>query len=448
MKYPEKESSILEFKRELPSKQQVNKTIVAFCNMHGGKLVIGVEDSGEIIGIPEAAIDETMENLHRSAYTNCSPTIIPSIHLKRIHNKIILIIEVSEGMTKPYFITSDTIENGTYVRIGTQTVKAAPEMIRELQWQSSGKYPDEMPLYVATKEDIDLEAFEKFLLIRRENLDNIDLEKMLFHYNILIKEHNRTYPTIGGMLLFGYEPQKFLSESFVICTHFMGTEGREVVATKDCTGTLTQQYIDCISFILSRLNRKFSIEGTGPRKETLEIPEKAIREIVINALVHRNYLIRGPTKIAIYDDRLEVFSPGVFPGPIQVDYLNVGVTYIRNSVITRVFREIGHIEKLGSGFIALFDSYHKWGLPDPIVYEGVGFVKCILPRPGRTPAVFGEEQKVLQLFMLKNELKTNDVMNRLMVSRATANRYLKALVDKNLIRKVGRGPATYYSKTH
>ena len=136
MKYPEKESSILEFKRELPSKQQVNKTIVAFCNMHGGKLIVGVEDSGEIIGISEEEIDETMENLHRSAYSNCSPTVIPSIHLQRIHNKLVLIIEVSEGMTKPYFITSDTIENGTYVRIGTQTVKATPEMIRELQWQS------------------------------------------------------------------------------------------------------------------------------------------------------------------------------------------------------------------------------------------------------------------------------------------------------------------------
>ena len=447
MKYPEKESSILEFKRELPSKQQVNKTIVGFCNMHGGKLVVGVEDSGEIVGIPEDALDETMENLHRSAYSNCSPTIIPSMHLQRIENKVVLIIEVSEGMTKPYFITSDTIDNGTYVRIGTQTVKATPEMIRELQWQSSGKYPDEMPLYGATKDDINREAFEKFLLWRRENLDEVDFEKMLFHYNILIKEHTRTYPTLGGMLLFGYEPQKFLSESFVICTHFMGTSGREVVATKDCVGTLAQQYSDCISFILSRLNRKFSIEGVGPRKETLEIPEKAIREVVINALVHRNYFIRGPTKIAIYDDRLEVFSPGVFPGPIQIDHLNVGVTYIRNSVITRAFREMGHIEKLGSGFIAVFDSYQKWGLPAPIVHEGVGFIKCILPRPGSSPVIVGDEQKVLQLFLLKNKVKTHDVMSHLSVSRATANRYLKALLEKNLIRKFGQGPSTYYLKT-
>ena len=251
---------------------------------------------------------------------------------------------------------------------------------------------------------------------------------------------------MGGILLFGYDPQEFISESFVICTHFLGTSEREVVATKDCNGTLLQQYNDCISFILSRLNRKFTIEGTGPRKETLEIPEKAIREVVLNALVHRNYFIPGPIKIAIYDDRLEVFSPGVFPGPVQVDHLNIGVTYIRNNIVTRVFREIGHIEKLGSGFLILFETFHLWGLRTPIVHEGVGFVKCILPRPGLLPLREGVEQKILQLFFIQHKVKTHDVMRNFSVSRATANRYLNALLKENLIFKFGSGPSTYYSK--
>jgi ATP-dependent DNA helicase RecG len=167
----------------------------------------------------------------------------------------------------------------------------------------------------------------------------------------------------------------------------------------------------------------------------------------MNALIHRNYFIKGPIKIAIYDDRLEVFSPRVFPGPIQIDHLNVGVTYIRNSVITRAFREMGHIEKLGSGFLVLFSSYRKMNLPEPLVHEGVGFVKCILPRPGRIQEVLGEEQKILQLLMLKNEIKAHDVISQLSVSRATANRYLKVLLEKNLIRKFGHGPSTYYRRS-
>lgn len=449
MKYPEKESSTVEFKRDLPTKNQIIKTVIGFCNMYGGKLIVGVDDSGEIIGLPEEKIDQLMEDLHRSIFASCSPTVIPSIHMQRIDNKILLIIEVSEGMTKPYFLASVGVDDATYLRIGSQTVKANQAMIHELKWQSFGKYPDEMPVHAAKHDDIDYEGFEKFLLLRRESLDDIPIEDMLYHYTILTKEHMRSYPTLGGMMLFGKEPQRFFSEAFIICTHFLGTSGRDVVATRDCTGRLAEQYRDCISFILSRLNRQFVIEGTGPRKETLEMPEKAIREVVINALVHRNYLIPGPIRVSIYDDRLEVFSPGTFPGPIQLDHLLIGVTYIRNSVITRAFREMGHIEKFGSGLITLFNSYEEWGLARPLVHEGPGFVKCILPRPTVSAGVMGvegEEEKLLQFFFLRTEVKTQDVMSYLSVSRATANRYLSSLLQKHLIRKHGQGPSTYYSK--
>lgn len=447
MKYQKQESTTLEFKRELPAKQQIIKTIIGFCNMYGGHLIIGVGDDCEIVGVDENHIEELIEEINRSIYASCTPTIIPSLHTERIDDKLLLVIEVSEGMTKPYFISVLGKQEGTYIRIGTQTVKATAQMLQELDWQSLGNYPDELPVYSAHLDDIDQIEFKAFLSSRKVKEIDPNIEELLFHYNIVRKEHNRVYASRGGLLLFGKEPQKQLSEAFIICTHFLGNAGREVVATRDCMGSLFQQYKECMSFLLTQLNRRFTIEGANRREETLEVPEEALREVVINALVHRSYSIPGPTKIAIYGDRIEVFSPGNFPGPIQIQQLTMGITYIRNIIISRTFREIGLMEKLGSGFQTLFRCYEEAGLPRPTICEGGGFVKCILPRPVVGTILRPYEDPLLKLFGNIREVKIVDVMKTLAVSRATASRRLQALQSQGLITRIGQGPSTRYIST-
>src|SRR5262249_16333977 len=162
----------------------------------------------------------------------------------------------------------------------------------------------------------------------------------------------------------------------IICTHFKGVQGREAIATVDCMGTLFEQYQKSLLFLMSRLYRSFTIRGAGPREEQLEIPEEALREVLLNALVHRDYHIRGPTRIAMYDERVEIFSPGNFPGPLKPNQLEMGLTYVRNAVISRIFREAKLTEKLGTGLRILFGSYRERGLALPQVLEGNGFVKC------------------------------------------------------------------------
>jgi ATP-dependent DNA helicase RecG len=453
MKYNKKESSTLEFKREVPSKQQIIKTIIAFCNTYGGILVVGIDDDLEIVGVDENSVDQLIEDIHRSIYASCTPSIIPSLYTQRIENKILLFIEVSDGMLKPYFLSSLGKLEGTFIRVGTETVKASPRMIQELEWQSLGKYPDEMPLYGVTQEAIDLSLFDDFLKKRKGGMqpDDQDVKPLLYNYHVLTTEHGRTYPTKAGILLFSLEPQKYLSEAFVICTHYLGVSGREVIATKDCLGNLMQQYKDCIAFILSRLNHQFVIKGTHAREDVLEIPEEAIREAVINALIHRDYQISGPIKISIYDDRIEIFSPGTFPGPIETDRLTAGMTYVRNVVIARAFRAIGLVEKLGSGFLTIFNSYKQRNLVPPIVQEGVCFVKCILSRPmpsyvKKTVEEEKEESLLGPLFQTDLDITVLDVIKKLSVSRSTASRYLKNLVEKGMIEKIGHGPATRYRK--
>ena len=128
-KYPGQESSTLEFKRALPHKNQIIHTIIGFCNLFGGRLVIGVNDDGTIRGINEEKVGEIIESLEQSIYHSCTPTILPEIYTQRFSKKLVLIIEVSLGMNKPYFHTSEGLSNGTYIRSGSLTVKASPEMI-------------------------------------------------------------------------------------------------------------------------------------------------------------------------------------------------------------------------------------------------------------------------------------------------------------------------------
>lgn len=181
------------------------------------------------------------------------------------------------------------------------------------------------------------------------------------------------------------------------------------------------------------------------REEQLEIPEIAIREILMNAIVHRNYYLRAPTKIAIYDDRVEIFSPGSFPTPLP--NLHLGLTDARNMTICRVFRDANLIEKLGSGSITVYEKYKEWGLPEPTIIDGANFVKCILPRKGKSSTILPDDfQKIMNIFESVEELSVSDIINLLHMPRSTATRKLFELVQKGQLLKIGAGKSTRYRR--
>ncbi len=450
MQYPDKESAHLEFKREAPTKQQIVKTVVAFCNHFGGKLILGIDDDREIIGLPEDSIEDLMDALQKSIYQSATPTILPLIYTQRLGEKVVLVIEASSGMNKPYFVTALGLNAGVFIRAGAHTVKADAGFIRELAWRSKGLSVDEMPVYGANPDEINLEIFKAYLDENRHTFKTEKIQDQLRHYRLIIEEHGKTYPTLAGLLLFGKSPDRYYPEAFIICSHFSGIADRNALASLDCMGTLMSQVNAAIQFVISRLNHAFEIKKIQ-RTEQLEIPEIAIREMIINAVVHRDYSLPGPIKISIFDDRIEIFSPGGFPGPISVDHLEMGVTYIRNHVICRIFREAGYIEKLGSGFLTLFKTFRERHLPKPLVMEGNRFIKCILPRASgseKSDKTSKEQSslKIMELFYSQEMIAVRDVMSYLNVSRPTAGRYLSQLVKTDHIERFGQGAAVNYRK--
>jgi ATP-dependent DNA helicase RecG len=388
-----------------------------------------------------------MEAIDLSIYDACTPHIIPRLYAQRLGDKTILVIEVLEGMNKPYYRRSEGVEKGTYIRLGRHTLRATPDIIQELKWQSTGIDFERLPVSNAITDDLNTDEIKDFL-DSRKNRGKIRLsEQTMRSYHLITYDQSKIYPTMLGILLFGVNPQRYLSEAMIICTHFQGTSGREVVATVDCEGTLFNQFKQAHAFITERLYRSFTIKSLE-RNEKLEIPDVAIREALLNAIIHRNYHIKAPTKIAIYDDRLEIFSPGQFPGPISVDNLLAGITYLRNPIICKILREARYIEKLGSGFITIFESYKEYGLQAPQIIQGENYIKCILPRgvAVKQETTGAESDKILSLFAIANEINVGDVIRELSVSRATAIRRLNKMIAQGLVKRIGSTKAIRYMK--
>jgi len=447
MRYPENESSTLEFKEKMPQNDQIVKSVIGFCNQNGGKLIIGIADNGTIVGMDPDEAANAIESLSKSIYDASTPSILPLVYTQTIHDKTLLVIEVSSGTNKPYYRKSDGLEKGTYIRLGPMTMKASVDLIEELKWHARGKSFDMMPVYNTSEKDLDHEKINRFIALRKTDKKAGITNELLKSYYLIIQEHAHLYATTAGMLLFGKDPQHFFTEAMIICSHFKGIEGREAIASIDCEGTLFEQFETAYDFILSRLSKAWTIKGPR-REETLEIPGEAIREALLNMIIHRNYHQKSPSKIAIYQNRIEFFSPGTFFGPLNAQNLKLGLSFIRNAAICKAFREADYIEKLGTGFITIFDSYKKRGLKTPTIIEGEGYVKCILPRePGQKLTVETEDkQAILALFDVASEISIMDVIHSLGISRTTAVRKLNALVKSKAISKKGKGRGTVYFK--
>jgi len=443
MRYPDDESSTVEWKREIPQNDQIVKTVIAFCNHNGGKIVVGVADSGEIVGVPVGEIQKAMEFLDKAIYDASHPTIIPRIYAQRFGEKSILVIEVSSGMSKPYFRKSEGLDAGTYIRLGRSTMKATPDMIEELRWQANGIDYETLPNYRATKDDLDQEAVQYFLDHRKNQAHAECSDPILRAYSLLVLEHSKLYPTNAGLVLFGKQPQFFLTEAMIICTHFQGISGREAIASVDCEGTLFDQFKQAYSFITSRLYKSFKIRGPK-REEKLEIPEVAIREALLNAIIHRNYHIKGPIKISIYDNRVEIFNPGSFVGPFDPNKLRTGITCLRNPIICKIFREAGYVEKLGTGLIAIFESYEENNLMSPRIVEGENYVKLILPRELKNKGEVATDDELVKLFASSPEISLDDVQKILGVSRTTATRKMNRWIKDGRVERAGKTRSTRF----
>lgn len=370
----EGESYKVEFKREFYQKDKNNivKEMAAFANADGGWIIFGVDDNGKVAGLKETKkFEETIMNL---AANNITPPIIPTFYVFTIEEKDVVALEVPKGDNKPY--------RPFYIRHGTTKREVSLEELRRLYQESGLISFDRSLIDDSSISDLDIEKFEKYLFLttgKHMNDFPVTRENLLLNKSILGRRSGEYKVTIAGMLVFGKEPQKFVPQSEIACVRFKGLEiGDELIDKKDFQGTLDELIEQSISFI----DRNSSVNARIGRTKRIEIPEyqpQVVREFVINAVAHRDYSILGSKiRIFMFDDRLEMISPGNLPNTITLDSLKTGIHYSRNRLVFEFLHSMGYGERIGTGIPRAIKLCNEQGYKEPEIQISENEVKVVL----------------------------------------------------------------------
>jgi ATP-dependent DNA helicase RecG len=356
------ENSGIEFKRDDIQNHDLAKELVAFANFSGGMVLLGVEDDGSISGITRPKLEEWVMTACRD---KIRPAIIPFYELfKEIEpGKDIAIIRVSRGFDVHTVWHNN--KNAYFIRVGTQSREPTPEELGRL-FQQRGSFRVELrPVSGAMFVDLDQRRLKNYFEhVRQQDIpadtDEAGWQTLLFNTEIMVEDGI----TVSGILLFGRNPNRFLPQAGIDATAFSGNDkdyaARERSALR---GPMTPLLNDddeiveagLVEQALAFIQRNTVVtgqleEGGGRREEKPTYPHEAIREAIVNALIHRDYLLSGTDiELAIYDDRLEIISPGRLPNGITPERMLTGCRAARNQLIKDVMRDYRYLEHSGMG---------------------------------------------------------------------------------------------------
>jgi predicted HTH transcriptional regulator len=429
------EGKTLEFKRDLTSPEGVLRSIIAFANTAGGTLLIGVEDkSRHVRGVKEPlAMEERLANL---VSDNIVPRLVPELEILSWRRTHVLALQVFPSSARPHYLKATGLENGAYVRVGSTNRRADGEMIAELRRFARGESFDEQPLPELDSEALDFRAAsELFAPVRRLKLHDLETLKLI------TKHQGRKVPTVGGLLLLGKERDRYFPDAWIQAGRFQGKDRSRIVDHVEIRAHLPLAVELAIGFIRKHDTRAVEI-GPVRRTEHWGLPPTAVREAVINAVVHADYAQRGaPIRIAKFDDRLEVENPGLLPFGLTLEDLRHGISKLRNRVLGRVFHLLGLIEQWGSGIERMTTVCRDAGLDAPRLEEiGSHFRVTLYSARKYTPRVDEVEKAILDAMAGGRGLSTQEIATTIKRStRATRTRLL-ALVARGLVAEVGTSP--------
>ncbi len=326
------------------------------------------------------------------------------------------------------------------LRAGSSTRKASQEYVEELMRENKRISFDEEPVHA------DINILSKDILKRI--FKRVDNERLIAEKIITRSNANNTkyYPTVAGVLTFCDTPHLYIPEALIKCTRFLGTDGRDIIQSDDIEGNLEKQIETSFQLVKSWLIRDYKLFG-AKLKGKMTLPEVALREAIVNAAIHRKYWIPGTIKIALFDNRLEIFSPGNFPGLINLNHLGDGTTYLRNPHLAKLARRFGIVEKLGTGIKIILESCKNAGIKTPEFIESADSVKVVFSFAPSEKKFSSDLEKLLELFNMHRESSLKEVEKYLQVSRNTATRKLNQLIKMGKIRREGKGPSVKYVLT-
>ena len=385
------EGKNIEFKREIPKRhEKFLKDVIAFSNSTGGKIFIGIEDeTNEVIGIGEKNPFKLADDISNMIFDSCTPIIDPEITVQTLEEKTVLVVEVFPGRVRPYYIKSFGKERGTYIRINGTSRPVDDRKLKELELEGQKISYDTLPeidMEYSEQEAKELckamekvvydvqttyvtKAIQETLLVSEKNTEKTEIiNKMtiekLEDLGLLCRIGKELQPTHAFRLM----TKNKIRYAKIQCALFKGTERDIFIDKREFDGPLYAQLENAYQFVLKHINLSAKIEGLH-RKESYELPVRTIRELITNAVVHRSYLDESCIQVCVYDDRIEVTSPGMLYGGLDMQSAKSGKSKCRNTAIAESFRYMGLIEAWGTGIPRMIKECREYGLREPVFEE-------------------------------------------------------------------------------
>ena len=380
------ESKNVEFKETLPDKsEKYMKTIIAFANTQGGQLIVGVNDvTREVTGVDMDSVFKIMDRITNAVSDSCTPQIVPDITSQTIEGKTIIVVYVAPGANRPYYMKSRGKEGGTYIRVAGTSRQADADKIKELELEGARISWDELICvgYEVKENAIkklcrDMNRYRNEMQQRKGNAEKLQqvTRAQLLNWNVIKKTEDGYLASNAFALLTG----KHFYYSRTQCAVFAGTDRGEFIDKKEYDGPLYGQIEEAYAFVLRNIRRSAKVEGLI-RREGHELPPDAIREMIINAHCHRNFLDNSCVQVALYDDRLEVTSPGGLCYGLTLEEAISGRSKQRNRIVAEVFNQMGLIEAWGTGLRNIRKAAKEYSLPEPQFIEMTGTFRVNLFR--------------------------------------------------------------------
>ena len=372
-----------EFKGPLPHPDDLAAALVAFANTDGGDVFLGVDDAGGTLGV--ADVDRTAQRVDSVAYNNCSPPVTVLQETVATETGPVLVVRVPRGEGRPY----RTNRGAYYTRTASGRRHASREELLRLFQADARVFYDETPVQRSTAADLDNEAADEMLAAIREQgqglaIAGLPQQRLLANWGLLAESPSR--PTVAGMLLLGGAPQRFLPHAYVSALRIPGTDiATPPMDQKRIEGRAFDLLVAAESFLDFHLLRRHRIRGLEP-EVVPELPPSALREVLVNAVAHRDYTVVGPIRVLVFEDRVEVRSPGGLPNSVRLAQLPAGVHVLRNPTLYNLLLKRGLVTDAGSGIPRLIHLVReRTGRVPTLRLSGDEFV-VTLPRTANEPS--------------------------------------------------------------
>ena len=451
------ESVNVEYKVTVPKdSSKYMKTVVAYANGRGGKIIFGVDDKTlEVVGMDTDSIFQTIDAITNAISDSCEPTILPDITLQTVEDKTVIVVEIFPGKMRPYYIKSKGMVSGTYVRSAGTTRPVADYMLKELILEGQNRYYDceICEGLTVTAEDIErLCAEMKATAIRNtvteaEKLGVKDVtQNVLISWGVLAEKDGAVVPTNAYALLTGQA--RF--QPVIQCAVFKGKDRAYFVDRREFEGSILDQMEAAFQYVLEKINRGMRIQGMY-RQDMYELPVDSVREMIANSVAHRSYLEPGNIQVALFDDRLEVTSPGMLLNGVSIKKMKEAYSKPRNRAIASAFAYMKIIEKWGSGIPRILRECSEYGLPEPefIDFDGDFRVNMYRQLPEKdwshtndtkhdtNDTISENDTKILNLIRENPSITQAEMKEKLQVSIVTVKRLMADLQKRGLIERQG-----------